>query len=50
LWHNGKLPNAFEGSWMILPKGVTVVLMINTVGGLNPQPEQLIPPAWNAAW
>jgi CubicO group peptidase (beta-lactamase class C family) len=52
--HNGFDPGpngtGMQGDWMILPKGVTVVVLANSVGRLDPETSPIIPPAWNAAW
>jgi CubicO group peptidase (beta-lactamase class C family) len=51
--HNGefkKSNGSMTGDWMILPNGISTVILANSFGGLNKTLEEIIRNAFNAAW
>ncbi len=52
--HSGEFttPNGagMDGDWMILPNGITVVILVNSRGGLKKPLQEVIKNAFNAAW
>lgn len=51
--HNGGFENTnggMTGDWMILPNGITAVILANSFGGLHKSLEEVIRNAFNAAW
>lgn len=52
--HNGGLEfgnkAGMQGDWMMLPKGVTCVVLVNSHGGVPGLLEEIIRPAWNKSW